>query len=291
MCFGGRLAGLALIILCMLGVRAAEKDILVGITETHFQEDFNSVEDCYSRALIKAGFVPVILPCTTNCATLAAYVRRIDMLLLSGGMDVSPVRYRSDVSPKCGKTDRVRDEFELRLIAAARSRRLPIVGICRGCQILNVAFGGTLWQDLPSEYTNIVKEVRHDVGVYGRPADFPSAHVVRIVPGTRLAAAVGRADLAVNSHHHQAVKELAPGFNVAARSDDGVIEAFEGSDYPAFGMQFHPEAIVANAEHSRSYDYGRLLRFLRVFPFLAVGRDGNLKEAPLRVVQKIKKGK
>jgi len=242
---------------------------LVGISEQRLHADFNSVENCYSEALARAGFASVVVPCTTNEAVLAEIIGRIDLLVLSGGADVSPKRYRAETSPKCSKVDLVRDEFEFRLIAAARRRRLPIVGVCRGCQILNVAFGGTLWQDLPSEFTNVVAEVKHRFGSYYRPADFPSAHAMNIVPGTRLAAAIGAADLAVNSHHHQAVKDLAPGFVVAARSPDGVIEAIEGTDYPAFGIQGHPEALVARAESSAAYDHARLLKLVRSFPVLA----------------------
>lgn len=108
----------------------------------------------------------------------------------------------------------------------------------------STGFGGTLWQDLPSEYTNKVAGISHCTGEYLKPEKYPVAHTLKAVPGTRLAAAIGTDELAVNSHHHQAVKKLAPGFRVAAYSPDGVIEAYEGLDYPAFGIQSHPEAIV-----------------------------------------------
>lgn len=245
------------------------KRLLVGLSEQHLHENFNSVEDCYSVALAKAGFSPVIIPCTTNEEVIASTVSRIDLLVLTGGADVNPGRYGAQASPKCAKPDLARDAFEFRLLAAARRRRLPVVGICRGCQLLNVAFGGTLWQDLPSEFTNRVAGLNHEFGSYYRPADYPSAHTVRPLKGTRLAAAIGEGDLAVNSHHHQAVKRLAAGFVVAARAPDGVIEAFEGTDYPAVGLQFHPEAIVARAEASDAYDYGRLMKLLRALPSLA----------------------
>lgn len=252
----------------LLALTAAARPLVVGVTEQHRLADENSVEDRYVRALADAGYAPVVIPCLTNAVALDACVGRLDLLVLTGGADVDPARYGAKRAKACAEPDRVRDAFEFALVAAARRRRLPIVGICRGCQLLNVAFGGTLWQDLPSEYTNVVKGVDHGVGSYLRPERHPAAHVVRLVPGSRLAAVVGRKDLAVNSHHHQAVKALAPGFRVAAYSSDGVIEAIEGLDYPAWGVQFHPEALAGRGVACPAYDLPRVRAIFAELPFL-----------------------
>ena len=247
---------------------SAERLPVVGISEQHQMADENGVEDRYARALEGAGFASVVIPCMTNAVALDACVARLDLLVLSGGADIDPARYGAKRSKACAEPDRVRDAFEFALVAAARRRRLPIVGICRGCQLLNVAFGGTLWQDLPSEYTNAVKDIRHGFGSYLHPEKHPAAHTVRIVPGSRLAAVVGAKALAVNSHHHQAVCELAPGFRVAAYSPDGVIEAIEGLDYPAWGVQFHPEAVAGCGVKCPAYDQERFRALISALPFL-----------------------
>lgn len=232
--------------------------LVVGVTDQHFDEDHNVVENCYVESLVSAGHVPLVVPCVTNESALSEIVSKLDVLIFTGGADVDPARYRTARSSVCGKSDLRRDDFEFRLLAAARARRLPVVGVCRGCQLVNVGFGGTLWQDLPSEFPKGTNSVCHGAGEYLHPERHPAAHDVRILPGTRLAAVLGTSPLAVNSHHHQAVKELAPGFRVNAVSEDGVIEGIESTEYPAFCVQFHPEALVARAKGNNAYDHARL---------------------------------
>ena len=239
----------------------AEAALVVGVTDQHLDPDHNIVENCFVEALVAAGHVPVVVPCLTNDAALAAIVAKLDALVFTGGADVEPARYRTPRAPKCCDPDLLRDDFEFRLLAAARARRLPIAGICRGCQLINVGFGGTLWQDLPSEFQKGKSDIRHATGEYLHPERHPAAHQVKIVPGTRLASVLGTENLSVNSHHHQAVKKIAPGFRVTAVSTDGVIEGIESTDYPAFCVQFHPEAIVARAKGNAAYDHARMTKF------------------------------
>lgn len=243
------------------------RPLFVGISEQRCADDRTASWSIYATAFEKAGYVPVIIPCTTNAATIGATVARLDMLLVTGGDDVDPARYHTPKSPACGKSDLVRDAFEFGLVESARRHRLPIVGICRGLQLLNVSFGGTLWQDLPSEFPSD-KKVSHSCGDYLHPEKFPAAHTVLPVDGTRLADALGSEPLAVNSHHHQAVKDLAPGLRVAARAPDGVVEAVEGIDYPVFAVQFHPEAVVLRCAGHAEYDYPRFEKLLRELPRL-----------------------
>ena len=242
--------------------------LVVGVTDQHRNPDNNIVENCYVESLVAAGHVPLVVPCLTNDAALADIVARLDVLVFTGGADVDPARYRTPRAPKCHAPDLLRDEFEFRLLAAARARRLPIVGICRGCQLVNVGFGGTLWQDLPSEFPGDASAVRHATGEYLHPERHPAAHQVKVLPGTRLASVLGEENLSVNSHHHQAVKKVAPGFRVTAVSTDGVIEGIEGVDYPAFCVQFHPEAVVARARGNDAYDHARMTRLFTALPDL-----------------------
>ena len=251
--------------------------LTVGVSDQHLDADHNIVENCFVEALVAAGHVPVIVPCQTNDAALATIVGKLDALVFTGGADVNPARYRTARAPNCGEPDLLRDDFEFRLLAAARARRLPIVGICRGCQLVNVGFGGTLWQDLPSEFPKGKAEVGHGAGEYLHPERYPAAHVVSVLPGTRLASVIGTGDLAVNSHHHQAVKKIAPGFRVTAVSPDGVIEGIESTDYPAFCLQFHPEALVARAKENAAYDHARLLKIFRRISDLVGNQKGNTK--------------
>ena len=125
-----------------------------------------------------------------------------------------------------------RDAWEFLLLDEAEKRRLPVFGICRGCQVINVYFGGTLWQDLPSERPG---EIAHRS---------KKLHPIRIVQGSRLAKSLRAENLMVNTSHHQAVKDLAPGFRAVAFAPDGVVEAIESNDLPVAGVQFHPERLL-----------------------------------------------
>ena len=172
---------------------------------------------------------------------------KLDVLILTGGEDVDPARYKTPKSPKLGKVNAPRDDFDFRLLAAARRRNLPVIGICRGCQLMNIAFGGTLWQDLPSEFP--VKDVQHR-NVH---------HRISIEPNSRFARVMGVTNALVNSYHHQAVKDLAPDFRIVAKSPDGVVEAIECDTYPAIGVQFHPEKMICDEKDDSLAEFFRNL--------------------------------
>jgi len=213
----------------------------------------------YIDAVEAAGHVPIVIGLTTDTNRLTKAVAKVDALLLTGGEDVAPARYGAVRSAHCGTVNERRDAYDFALVAAARERRIPIAGICRGMQLINVAFGGTLYQDLPTAFcpTTGVAQCSHRWG--GRTP----AHAVSIDDSSRLAATVGTAPLAVNSRHHQAVKDVAPGFRVTATAPDGVIEAFESDGYPAIGVQFHPEKIVASGADD-GFDRRRLMALMRL---------------------------
>ena len=159
-------------------------------------------------------------------------------ILFTGGVDVAPRRYGAAQVHPTTDVDDVRDEVEIPLAQAALRGRVPVLGVCRGIQLLNVAVGGTLWQDLPSECPSTVVHM-------DPPATRDRSrrlHTVRLAPGTRLAEIVGDADLPVNSIHHQAVRTAAAPFVITAQAPDGVVEAMEATG-PGFAVmvQWHPE--------------------------------------------------
>ena len=205
----------------------------------------------YAAAIAKGGNLPVLISRYGSDEQIDAILARIDVLLLPGGNDISPARYGEDASPKLGCVNLLRDEFELRVLSLAKKRRLPIVGICRGRQMLNVFNGGTLWQDLPTQFP--AKDVQHK-NVH---------HDISIEPGSLLAKMVGATSATVNSTHHQAVKKLAPGFRVVAKSPEGVVEAIEAVDYPAIGVQFHPERMVMQEKNDLFLKFFQNLNLLK----------------------------
>jgi len=177
-----------------------------------------------------------------GAALAARALDAADALLLTGGEDMDPAWYGAQPSPLTHPPSRERDLFELALFAAARQRGLPILGICRGIQVINVAMGGTLYQDLPSERPG---PLDHNPAL----ARTERSHPVRILAGSRVAAALGRDRVTVNSFHHQAVRDLAPGLLASGWTEDGLIEAVETPDGEPWllGVQWHPEEMHADA--------------------------------------------
>ncbi|MFI0774362.1 gamma-glutamyl-gamma-aminobutyrate hydrolase family protein [Streptomyces sp. NPDC021212] len=183
----------------------------------------------YHQLVQRAGGLAAMLPPDPAAGSAAAVVSRLDAVVISGGPDVEPVRYGANSDPRTGPPARERDAWELALIEAALSSGVPLLGICRGMQLLNVALGGTL--------------VQHLDGHAGPPGVF-DRHEVKPVPGTRLAEALPE-PLSVPTFHHQAVDRLADGLVVGAyASDDGTVEAVEmpGAEGFVLGVQWHPEA-------------------------------------------------
>jgi len=207
-----------------------------GVVRTWDGADRTGVNEAYVKAVVAAGGVPLVLSPLMGPAVAGRALDGVDGLVLTGGEDMDPAWYGAEPSPRLSPPSRERDLFELALFAIARQRELPILGICRGIQVINVALGGTLYQDLPTE--------RPD-GIDHRP-DGPRdhrSHRVRVQSGSRAAAALGETAVTVNSSHHQAIKDLAPGLVAVGWSDDGVIEAVEtpAGDPWLLAVQWHPE--------------------------------------------------
>jgi putative glutamine amidotransferase len=195
----------------------------------------------YFRAIMDVGGVPWMIPLVhDDPETLREIYSHLDGLLIPGGVDMDPRTYGEEVSPLCGVLDPARDATELQLTKWAVADGLPVLGLCRGAQVINVAMGGSLYQDIAAE---VPGADAHDLYPTKGFARTHLAHPVDLAPGTRLREVFGGGSAPVNSMHHQSVKRLGDGLVVAAIAPDGVVEAVEGVRPDAYlvGVQWHPE--------------------------------------------------
>ena len=235
MCYGTHMARAALI-----GVTTSVTDR----TKPHERACLNSA---YLAAVQQAGGVPVMLPPQLDERARQELFRRLDGVLLTGGGDVDPARFNERPHPTVSEVSPARDRLEIELVEHALNRRLPMLAICRGIQVLSVALGGSLYQDVASEPGTRVEHSqqapRHE-----------ATHDVKIDPGSRLARVLGASELRVNSFHHQVIKDLGRGLRaVAFAVEDGLIEGAELDDPQHFvlGVQWHPEELAPHHEHAR----------------------------------------
>lgn len=216
-----------------------------------------SLSENYPRAVLRAGGLPVVLACAPDRAQVAESVRRCDGVLLTGGDDVNPGLYTRHVPARLRRTvgapDRPRDLRELLVIAEVLRQRKPLLAICRGQQLLNVALGGTLLVDIAGQVPHALNHDRSD-------KKGAVVHEVQLTADSLLAKIAGSRKLGVNSSHHQAVDRVAAALRVTGRSADGVVEALEFAPEAAdwlpylLAVQFHPERLVrAHREHGRIF--------------------------------------
>ncbi|MCC7106827.1 MAG: gamma-glutamyl-gamma-aminobutyrate hydrolase family protein [Chloroflexi bacterium] len=217
---------------------------LIGLTigrDLPHHPDYLRLRRTYPDAILAAGGAPVLIPPMDDPTALRALFDALDGIIFPGGADVDPARY-GETRDATTEVDEVLDHLELRLAEWAVSADLPTLGICRGQQLLNVALGGALIQDLPRE------PVLHRQP--GRRSE--QSHTIRVAEGSRLAAVLGDTSIQVNSFHHQAVREVGRGLHAVAWAPDGVIEGTESVDHAfLLTIQFHPEDLVADHEPSR----------------------------------------
>lgn len=219
---------------------------LIGCTTYHKTAnqqppiDIIGLMPSYIEAVVTAGGVPVLIPLGLSEANLMTIFERIDGLLLPGGGDVDPIIYQGQHHESLGGIDHDRDRVELLLARTAVSHQKPMLAICRGIQVLNVALGGNLYEDIGSFMPNAL---HHDN--FGKTPRNYLAHHVAIQPHSALARQLGKTDTAVNSLHHQGINRLAPELTVTATAPDGLIEAVEVPGHPyALGVQWHPENLI-----------------------------------------------
>lgn len=200
------------------------------------------VNTVYIKAVERAGGIPLLLPCTRRPELIADLLQQVDALILTGGEDLHPLLYGEEPLQQLEEVDSSRDVYDLLLLHVALKRGMPILGICRGEQLCNVGMGGTLYQDLPSQQP---QSLMHRQSI---PASV-GAHTITIEPDSYLYRLLGQRTAVVNSFHHQAIKEVAPGLKVSARAADGVVEAVEGfPTYNLLAVQFHPEHLVVGEQ-------------------------------------------
>jgi putative glutamine amidotransferase len=198
----------------------------------------------YPRAIEAAGGIPQLIHLTEDQEVLRALFERVDGLLLPGGDDISPARYGEAPHPRLGQTSDLHDAVDLTLFGWARAARKPILGICRGLQLINVALGGTLYQDIAAQKENAIFHREGDE----RQDWAYLAHPITLAPGSWLAACLDVDTIAVNSLHHQGIKDLAPGLRAVGHAPDGLVEAVETDDTLAVAVQCHPEELWEQAD-------------------------------------------
>ena len=227
---------------------------LIGITCSQklisHQRTDSLLHDEYSEVVALAGGLPLLIPVSFPVKDIPTLLSRLDGVLLSGGGDIAPALSGNENDVYSRNISASRDALELKIVETAVMKDLPLLGICRGCQILNVALGGSLYTDIDAQYPT---SIRHSQSAVHSPAYL--AHEVKIMPDSVLASILRQPTLPVNSRHHQAVRQLAPGFLVTAQASDGLIEAIElaGKRF-CLGVQWHPESLQSSEAQRRIFE-------------------------------------
>ncbi len=214
---------------------------VIGIT-SNIDSTTHSIQNTYIQAVITGGGIPLVIP--TGVENDAKQITKLlDGLLISGGGDMNPHLFNEEPLPQLGNVTPERDTAELELVRQMLSLDKPILGVCRGHQVLNVAFGGTLYQDIHSQSASAL--LQHDQ----KAKRDHQSHSVHLEKGTLLESIAASEKIMVNSFHHQALKDIPSPLIVSGKASDGIVEAIESPDHHfVIGVQWHPEALVENAD-------------------------------------------
>jgi putative glutamine amidotransferase len=217
----------------------------------------NVVNQAYTAAVIRSGGTPILLP-PVDPDEAPRLLDRLDGLVLSGGGDIDPRLYQGKYHDDMYMIDDSRDLFEFALVGEAQSRKMPILAICRGLQVVNVALGGSLIEDIPSEVGSTDHAVRG-------PGVVECHQTVTIAAGTLVAEAIGSTEVCVNSIHHQAVRQVAPGLRAAGTTPDGIVEVLDPLDHswPLLAVQWHPEYLAEKDDAASLALFGTLVQNAR----------------------------
>lgn len=225
------------------------KNPVVGITafcDCEHSKKYTKIRCSYVNAVYRAGGTPILIPPFDSTTHLNEYIELVDALVLSGGEDVAPASYGEDKVIELENINPDRDKWEISLFKEAYKAEIPILGICRGMQLINVSLGGSLYQDidhqLNCEFSHLPLDLEKRENL-----EYVN-HKVNIIKDTRLDDILYSDQLNVNSHHHQAIKKIAENLTVSARSECGIIEAVENKDSTfLMGVQWHPEDLINNS--------------------------------------------
>lgn len=225
------------------------KKPLIGITPSHDGKAKGiALHLNYCNAIREAGGLPLVLPLELSAGEVEELSERLDGLLLSGGPDIHPFAFGEETLSGCGNASILRDKMEFSFFKHMFDQKKPILGICRGSQLINIALGGNIYQDIFSQTHEVPRIAHIQPFDYGTPC-----HKVQVLSGTKLHRILGCSLVEVNSCHHQAVKDPATGLIICGRASDGLAEAVEMPDYPyLIGVQWHPEYLFEHFEHAKN---------------------------------------
>ena len=221
----------------------------IGLIANVEEKDLRvNVHGAYGRSIEMSGGVPLLLPYVEDEKIIDAFIDLCDGFLFTGGADIEPEHYGEIKKDTCGETEPLRDKLELVVLKKAMEKDKPILGVCRGLQIINVIMGGTLYQDLPSEHKTEISHVQTE-------GNYETSHLVYVEQGTPLENIVGKNTITGNSFHHQAIKSLANGLVVTAKAADGMIEGVYAPDKKyLYAYQWHPERLYRLEDNKALFD-------------------------------------